>query len=495
MAKFKNVLDTQMKEFRQMQDDEERARQQERQDMLNQVKENQRLAAAEKAHHDAVRDKAKSINEQSLESLRRRRKADEDRRQREQDCMLKWLHNENERLRQQRIADAEEYARKCKQAQDEMLEAMEEAARRKKARQDEDKAFAMAGEQAADDAEARNRAAVQARMDQIERNCQTIGADIAGRDARLEAELQAKIQKIQDDADQAAKEDAARRKADRDAKVKDMLDTLNLQMMQRDDEAQREKEDGIKQARLFQEQYEQGLAADRAKEEKARQARLAMDAKLVEKMRSAWRLKLDHSSNAGSCPSVSVRTCCVPEPSLELAYNRGLYEQMAVEGFMMPLTSKFLPQATHTGKLDPHPSCGRYTGEIDVGGASSRLTATLLEGLGQLSGKSSSSSSANIRTTQDSRRRAALKQRLKQFHPSDCEHRSCAGISIRSASCSVCRVWFLILAMLRLMAIDPGVVEDGGDERNDYDAGDAGEEADVHTHHTLLIRVVTMKWT
>ncbi|CAE7734984.1 unnamed protein product, partial [Symbiodinium necroappetens] len=90
------------------------------------------------------------------------------------------LHNENERLRQQRIADAEEYARKCKQAQDEMLEAMEEAARRKKARQDEDKAFAMAGEQAADDAEARNRAAVQARMDQIERNCQTIGADIAG---------------------------------------------------------------------------------------------------------------------------------------------------------------------------------------------------------------------------------------------------------------------------------------------------------------------------
>ena len=32
--------------------------------------------------------------------------------------------------------------------------------------------------------------------------------------------------------------------------VKDMLDTLNLQMKQRDDEAQREKEDGIKQVRL-----------------------------------------------------------------------------------------------------------------------------------------------------------------------------------------------------------------------------------------------------
>ncbi|OLP93016.1 hypothetical protein AK812_SmicGene25122 [Symbiodinium microadriaticum] len=51
----------------------------------------------------------------------------------------------------------------------------------------------------------------------------------------------------------------------------------------------------------------------------------------------------------------------------ELAYNRGLYEQMAVEGFMMPLTSKFLPQATHTGKLDPHPSCGRYTGSTGLG--------------------------------------------------------------------------------------------------------------------------------
>ncbi|OLP93017.1 hypothetical protein AK812_SmicGene25123 [Symbiodinium microadriaticum] len=230
MAKFKNVLDTQMKEFRQMQDDEERARQQERQDMLNQVKENQRLAAAEKAHHDAVRDKAKSINEQptwSLESLRKRRKADEDRRQREQDCMLKWLHNENERLRQQRIADAEEYVE----------------------------------------------------HDRMKiRNCQTIGADIAGRDARLEAELQAKIKKIQDDADQAAKE------------VKDMLDTLNLQMKQRDDEAQREKEDGIKQVSAHTVFAIFRLAADRAKEEKAR---LAMDAQLVEKMRSAWLKRLE----------------------------------------------------------------------------------------------------------------------------------------------------------------------------------------------------------
>ena len=88
-------------------------------------------------------------------------------------------------------------------------------------------AFAMAGEKAADDAvgssrsmslcdeEKRNRAAVQARLDQIERpvrlgigldmshlelllvdlerNCEIIGAEIAGRDAKMEAELQAEL--------------------------------------------------------------------------------------------------------------------------------------------------------------------------------------------------------------------------------------------------------------------------------------------------------------
>eukprot|EP00435_Cladocopium_sp_Y103_P074610 s3_g49.t3 len=291
-SKVKHILDEQMKECHKLFEASEKKRRQERQDMLDQIKENQRLSQAEQAQRDALRDKAKAINEASLESLRRRRKAEEEKRQREQDTMLKWMRDENQRQQDQRKADAEEYARKCKQAQDEMNEAIAEAARKKKARQDEDKAFAMAGEKAADDAEARNRAAVQARLDQIDRNCEIIGAEIAGRDAKLEAELQAKIQKIQEDADRAAKEDAERRKADRDAKVRSMLDSLDMQMKQREEDVRQEKEDSIKQAMIFKREYEEGLANDRAKEERARQAREDMDRELVAIMRRNARLNL-----------------------------------------------------------------------------------------------------------------------------------------------------------------------------------------------------------
>ena len=48
-----------------------------------------------------------------------------------------------------------------------------------------------------------------------------------------------------------------------------------------------------------------------------------------------------------------------------------------------------------------------------------------------------------------------------------------------------------MLAMLRLVTIDPGVVGDGGNEKNHYDVGDEGEEADADTRHTVL----TMPWT
>ncbi|CAK9073526.1 Hypothetical protein SCF082_LOCUS35986, partial [Durusdinium trenchii] len=354
-SKVKNILDEQMKECHKMWEEKEKARRQERQDMLDQIQENKRLSQAEKAQRDAIRDKAKEINEMSLESLRRRRKAEEERRQREQETMLKWMQDEHTRQREQRKADAEEHARKCQQAKDEMNEAIAEAARRKKARPDlslPQKAFAQAGEKAADDAEAKNRAAVQARLDQIERNCEIIGAEIAGRDARMEAELQAKIQKIQEDADRASKEDADRRKAERDAKVRSMLDSLDLQMKQREEDAQREKDENIKQAQIWKREYEEGLAADRAKEEKARQARETMDQQLVAIMRRlGTRI---HPRDFGAELT----------QQQECAYNRGLYEKMASENFMMPLTSHFLDQATHTGKLEPFPSVGRYKGDI-----------------------------------------------------------------------------------------------------------------------------------
>jgi len=350
-GKFKKTLDDQMVESRQLQAEEDRAKQREREDMLAQIEENKRIAQAERDHHERQKEMMKEVNNEGKKSMERRRKAEEDRKQREQDCMLKWLADEEQRAREQKVADGEEFARKCKKAKDEMEEAMREAQRKKEAKQAEEKASAAGAQQAADNAEAANRAAVQARMDQIERRCQTVGAEIAGRDARMEAALQAKIKRVQEEADRAAKEDAEKRKGARDKKVKDMIDTLGKQVKQREEEAEVEKEAGRKQAKLFKQEYEEGLAKDKAKEERARQARADLDTHLIENIRK----------NAGVHPRDFGAQLTKKQ---ELAYNRGLFEQMAIEGFAMSHTSKFLPEASHTGKLDPFPSVGPYEGEI-----------------------------------------------------------------------------------------------------------------------------------
>jgi len=349
--KFKGVLDNQMEEFREMEAQAERERQKERKDMLAQVEENRRIAQAEQDAIEAQKDKMKAINGESLRSLERRRKGEQDRRKREEELMTLWLDNENKRMQDEKEANAIEYARKCKKAKDEMEEAMREGERRKQARLAEEKAMAAGAQAAADDAEANNRAAVQARMDQIERNCKTVGAEIAGRDARMEAELQAKIKRVQEESDRAAKEDADRRKADRDGKVKDMIDTLGKQMQLKEEQAQKDREDGIKQAQIFKKEYEDGLANDRAKEEAARQARIKMDEHQMMNIRKNAQI---HPRDFGAELT----------KQQELAYNRGLFEQMAAEGFQMDMTSKFLPQASHTGKIDPFPSVGPYKGEI-----------------------------------------------------------------------------------------------------------------------------------
>jgi len=66
-SKVKHILDEQMKECHKLFEASEKKRRQERQDMLDQIKENQRLSQAEQAQRDALRDKAKAINESSLE--------------------------------------------------------------------------------------------------------------------------------------------------------------------------------------------------------------------------------------------------------------------------------------------------------------------------------------------------------------------------------------------------------------------------------------------
>jgi len=351
IAKFKDTLDTQMMEFHGMQDQERRNKEQCRQDMLNQVEENRRIAAAEKHANEVKKIKMKEVNDECMAAVNRRRQAEEDKKQRDQDLTTAWLESERLRMKQQKEDDDREHARKCQQGKDEMAAAQAEAERRRQARLADEKAGAAGAQKDMDDKVAANRKAVQDRMDQIDRNCKSIGAGIADRDAKAEAELQAKIKRVQEESDRAAKEDADHRKSVRDGKVKDMTDTLHRQMQNRKDEAKREVEEGVKQAELFRQQFKEGLQKDHEKEERARQARGNLDTVLITHIRSNQSV---HPKDFGAHLT----------QKQELAYNRGLFEQMAVEGFEKQYTHKFLPQATHTGtgKTDPYPSVGRWHG-------------------------------------------------------------------------------------------------------------------------------------
>eukprot|EP00933_Yihiella_yeosuensis_P017911 TRINITY_DN14898_c0_g1_i1.p1 TRINITY_DN14898_c0_g1~~TRINITY_DN14898_c0_g1_i1.p1 ORF type:complete len:587 (+),score=131.78 TRINITY_DN14898_c0_g1_i1:148-1908(+) len=349
--KFKNRLDDQMIEVNAMKAAYQAALDKEKDDMTRQIAENKRLDAAEKKAIDDKCAQQKAINDECMRGVNERRRKQKEREQNEQDMMTKWLNDEAKRKADQDRANAEEYARKCKKANDEREEAEREGERRKKERQAREKAECKAAQDSADGAEAANRAAVQARMDQIERNCQTVGAEIAGRDAAAEAALQAKIKRIQEQADKDAKEDAQRRKDKHDRLTKEMMDMLDWQMDQKRKRAEMDREEDMKQLAIFKADYAAGVKKDMDEAEARRQVRSAQDENFISVIRKN---AVIHPRDYGAHETLIQ----------EVAYNRGILEQIASEGFEKHLATTYLTKASHTGKVDPFPSVGRYEGEI-----------------------------------------------------------------------------------------------------------------------------------
>lgn len=351
-SKFRATLDQQMDEINTLREQEAEERRRERDDMLAAMEENRRLKEAEEAAQEAQRIRVKDITDEMLQGIEARRQREKDRVKREEQQMTAWLENEKRRKQEEDRRLAKEHAQKCEQAKAEMLAAIEDAKRRKKAREEAEKAYVAEQQKGMDDKEAANRAAVQARMDQIERNCATVGADIAARDAKAERELQEKVRRVQEEADRAAKEDAERRKSEHDRKTRAMLASLDEQCKQRDVQARADKVENTKQAQRFKEEYEAGLAKDRAEAEARRLARSKLDETLVDQMRAQLQV---HPRNFGI-------TCTTQQT--DVAYNQALFEHMRSEGFLPDLTGQILSHGPHRGKRDPFPSVGRYEGPI-----------------------------------------------------------------------------------------------------------------------------------
>lgn len=352
VAKCRARLDEGMAEANAFREQEAEDRRQERADMLAMVEENRMLKEAEHNAAEEQRAEMRKITDDMLRGIEMRKQREKDRAKREEQNMTDWLNNEKQRKQEEDRLQSEEFARKCGLAKAEMKAAMEEAKRRKREQEEFERAYVAEQQKGMDNKEAANKAAVQARMDQIEKNCSTLGAEIAGRDAKAEKELQEKIRRVQEQADRDAKADAERRKNDHNRRTRDMLNTLGDQIKVQKEQAALDKEEERKQARKFKEQYEEGVAKDQADAEARKQARAKQDDTLIKQMTDQLQV---HPRNFG-ITKITQQT--------DVAYNRALFEHMHHEGFMADLSSGMLSHGQHKGKIDPFPSVGRYDGPI-----------------------------------------------------------------------------------------------------------------------------------
>merc|ERR1711988_2073913 len=174
------------------------------------------------------------------------------------------------------------------------------------------------------------------------------------------ADLEAKIKKIQEDANRAAMEDARNRHDTHQRKVNDMIATRKKQIADKNKDDAEEKLEGQRQAQKFREEVEENNRKEREKEEKRRKAREDMDMELIAKMRI----------NAGIHPHHVMMT--PRNKKTELGYNKVIFEQMFKEDFMTASVQSVLtkqqgkPGFDHhpEGKLCPMPTIPRYTGEL-----------------------------------------------------------------------------------------------------------------------------------
>lgn len=350
VEKQRHRLDGQMEEIRQIRDDEAERLRMEREEMLAMVEENRRLDAAEaKQRHDR-REDMKRITDDMLADINRKRKREEDRKKRDENMMTAWLKNERERKEEHERIQAEEFRKKCEAMKAEIAEVV----KMKQAQKTEAMSYSSAEQcKEMEDRAKADRAAVQARMDQIDRNCSTLGAEIAGRDAEAERQLLEKIKRVQEESNRASKEDAERRKNDHNRRTREMLNKLGDQMKERAERSKIEKQEGKHQAELFKADCERGLKKDRDEAERRRQARAVQDRTFIAQMRSSLAVHPRNYLVTG------------PEQRTEVAYNRIMFERMKAEGFMTDTADKMLAHGYHKGKIDPFPSVGRYEGKIE----------------------------------------------------------------------------------------------------------------------------------
>jgi len=350
--KFKATLDGQMDEIREIQAREADERTQERDLMLAQVEENKRHDAAEEEKRHTKKLNQLKSNTDMLEILGRQKRKDDAKKQREADLLTQYLENEKYQAEQDAIARRHDYAKRCAAAQEELQADRKMREERKLAEWEEDKRLMKLRQEMMDEAEAKNAKAVQDRKDRIEAVGRTLGAAVADRDAQLEAELEARVKRVQEESNRAAEEASRKKMESHQRKVTEMLEVRAKQVEEFHRRGEDDKEASRKQLEIFKQQLLESNEQERQKVEKRRKAREDLDISLIEKQRI----------NAGIHPQHIMMT--PRNKKTELSYNKVLFEQMKAETFQMDAVDTLLMNAQDKGKLLSMGSVAPYNDAI-----------------------------------------------------------------------------------------------------------------------------------
>jgi len=360
MAKveFKNTLDGQVLEAKEAQVLEKQGLNEERELMLAQVGMNKKYEEEEKAKEQVKKDAQNKMNTIMLGHIELAKKKNEEKKQKECNAVTQWLASEKQQKEEEDRLQHVEYDRKCKKAREEMEESKRAKDERRRQEQEHELHLMGIRDRILKEQEDAKVKSLQDRKDRLAKIEASLGEQVASKAAEEEAELERRIRRIQDEASRKAMDDIRNKQERHAAKVKDMVSTRERQVADRgrDDHLEREEEKRL--LRLYRDEHEEAQRKEKAKQEKARQAREDLDKHLISQMRR----------NANIHPQHIMMT--PRNKKTEMTYNKALFEQMADEGFQadavntMMVQSESLPDAHPEGKLIAFPTIPRYKGQI-----------------------------------------------------------------------------------------------------------------------------------
>merc|ERR1719171_330055 len=350
-AEYKAQLDRQMDEIRGRRRNALDEKERDRQVMASEAERRERDEEAERQNEEAKMRKLKSFMSETQGTNERKRMRLEERNKRDRDELKERLDAEDQIDRLRKAQDAERNRRRAAETRAMLKATVERKAQEKCDERARDKAMM---ERYMADWDERERLKEKNIQDRLERMMAIAGKHgllkkPSKEDMRLEEK--AAMTKALEDSDAIATEMHRREKETRQKQKDETRRALALQVTEKAERLMREKEDMDSQAIIWEAQAREAEQKDRNEIGKKRAMRDELDKHLIMTMQGELGTHQEHKVDPH-------------KRATEIAMNRAIFAQMAMEGFDPDKASQLLSEDKPVGSRGYNLSCPRYEGEI-----------------------------------------------------------------------------------------------------------------------------------